>query len=156
MDRFFHEPMGRSFLCFPKVAQPGAGLIVNLYSHCGIHNIVSMVAKGSNERNQYIMRHCGRGSGRKAARLDAADELLTRAKLGHSVRMILEKKKLKQREIGTLLEIKQPEVSNLMNGRYTVFSQERLFGFLNKLDRKVMVHVTRRRKGEALQEVVMA
>jgi predicted XRE-type DNA-binding protein len=87
--------------------------------------------------------------------LDDADELLTRAKLGHSVRMILEKKKLKQREIGKLLEIKQPEVSNLMNGRYTLFSQERLIGFLNKLDRKVTVQVSRRRKGEALQEVVL-
>lgn len=88
--------------------------------------------------------------------LDDADELLTRAKLGHSVRMILEKKKLKQREIGQLLEIKQPEVSNLMNGRYTLFSPERLFGFLNKLDRKVTVRVSRRRKGKALQEVVLA
>lgn len=88
--------------------------------------------------------------------LDDSEELLTRAKLGHSVRMILEKKKLKQREIGKLLEIKQPEVSNLMNGRYTLFSQERLFAFLNKLDRKVTVQVTRRRKGESFQDVVLA
>jgi len=86
--------------------------------------------------------------------LDDADELLTRAKIGHSVRMILVKKKLKQREIGKLLEIKQPEASNLMNGRYTLFSPERLFGFLNKLDRKVTVQVSRRRKGEATQDVV--
>ena len=63
--------------------------------------------------------------------LDDADELLMRAKLGHSVRMILEKKKFKQREIGKLLEIQQPEVSKLMNGRYALFSPERLFGFLN-------------------------
>jgi predicted XRE-type DNA-binding protein len=88
--------------------------------------------------------------------LDESEELLTRAKLGRSVRMILEKKKLKQREIGKLLDIKQPEVSNLMNGRYTLFSQERLFGFLNNLDRKITVQVTRRRKGESLQEVVLA
>lgn len=88
--------------------------------------------------------------------LDDAEELLVRAKLGHSVRMILEKKKLKQREIGKLLEIKQPEVSNLMNGRYTLFSQERLFLFLNKLDRKVRVLVTQRRKGEPLQDVLLA
>ncbi len=88
--------------------------------------------------------------------LDDSEELLIRAKLGHSVRMILEKKKLKQREIGKLLEIKQPEVSNLMNGRYTLFSQERLFAFLNKLDRKVRVQITRRRKGESPQDVVLA
>ena len=88
--------------------------------------------------------------------LDDAEELLVRAKLGHSVRIILEKKKLKQREIGKLLEIKQPEVSNLMNGRYTLFSQERLFAFLNKLNRKVRVQVSRRRKGESPQDVVLA
>lgn len=88
--------------------------------------------------------------------LDNSEELLIRSKLGHSVRMILEKKKLKQREIGKLLAIQQPEVSNLMNGRYTLFSQERLFGFLNKLDRKVRVQVTRRKKGEPPQDVVLA
>jgi len=88
--------------------------------------------------------------------LDEAEELLTRAKLGHCVRMILVRKKLKQREIGKILGIKQPEVSNLMNGRYTLFSQERLFEFLNKLDRKVTVKVSRRRKGDPLQEVVLA
>jgi len=87
--------------------------------------------------------------------LEDADELLTRCQLGHSVRKILEKKKLKQREIGKLLGIKQPEVSNLMNGRYTLFSPERLFVFLNKLEWKVTVQVSRRRKNEPLQEVVL-
>lgn len=88
--------------------------------------------------------------------LDHPDELLTRAQLGHSVRMILEKRNLKQRQIGKLLGIKQPEVSNLMNGRYTLFSQERLFGFLNKLDQKVTVQVRPLRRGEQPQEVVFA
>ncbi|MFQ5715745.1 MAG: helix-turn-helix domain-containing protein [Nitrospinales bacterium] len=97
-------------------------------------------------------------AGNVFADLDLGDseELLIRSKLGHSVRMILEKKKLQQREIGKLLCIKQPEVSNLMNGRYTLFSQERLFAFLNKLDRKVRVQVTRRKKGEPAQDVVLA
>ena len=88
--------------------------------------------------------------------LDHPEELLTRAQLGHSVRIILEKRNLKQREIGKLLGIKQPEVSNLMNGRYALFSQERLFGFLNKLGHKVMVKITPRRSGEKPQEVVFA
>jgi len=88
--------------------------------------------------------------------LDHPEELLTRAQLGHSVRMILEKRKLKQRDISKLLGIKQPEVSNLMNGRYTLFSQERLFGFLNKLDQKVTVKVSPRRRGEKPQEVFFA
>lgn len=88
--------------------------------------------------------------------LEDAEELLVRARLGHAVRMILESRKLKQREICQLLEIKQPEVSNLMNGRYTLFSQERLFGFLNKLDRKVTVTIAPLVTGENPQEVIFA
>ena len=88
--------------------------------------------------------------------LDNAEELLIRAQLGHSVRMILDKRGLKQREIGNLLEIKQPEVSKLMNGRYTLFSQERLIGFLNNLDQRVTIKIAPRRKGERMQEVVFA
>ena len=88
--------------------------------------------------------------------LDHPEGLLTRAQLGHSVRMIMEKRNLKQREIGKLLGIKQPEVSNLLNGRYTLFSQKRLLGFLNKLNHKVTVKVTSRRREEKPQEVVLA
>jgi hypothetical protein len=42
-----------------------------------------------------------------------------------------------------------------MNARYHRFSDARLMAFLNKLDRKVKVQVSRRRKNEPLQEVVM-
>jgi predicted XRE-type DNA-binding protein len=88
--------------------------------------------------------------------LEDADELLTRAKLGHTVRMILTKKKLKQREIAALLEIDQAEVSKLMNGQYHLFAEGRLFGFLNRLNKKVTVTITSRRRGEKPQEVVFA
>ena len=88
--------------------------------------------------------------------LEDAEEFLLRAELGHSVRMILEKRGLKQREIGKLLDVKQPEVSKLMNGRYTLFSQERLIGFLNRLDQKVIVKIVPCREGERMQEVVFA
>ena len=86
--------------------------------------------------------------------LENADELLIRAQLGHSVRMILKKKKLKQREIAEVLGIDQSEVSKLMTGKYHLFSEGRLFGFLNRLDRKVIVHVTPRQRGEKPQEVL--
>lgn len=88
--------------------------------------------------------------------LDDADELLTRAKLGHTVRIILTKRKLKQREIAALLEIDQAEVSKLMNGQYHLFAEGRLFGFLNRLNKKVTVKITPRRRGESPQEVVFA
>ena len=88
--------------------------------------------------------------------LKDADELLTRAKLGHTVRMILEKRGLKQKEISELLKINQSEVSKLMNGKYHLFSEGRLFGFLNKLDQKVTVQISPRQKDDNPQEVVLA
>jgi predicted XRE-type DNA-binding protein len=86
--------------------------------------------------------------------LEHAEELLTRAKLGHTVRMLLEKKKLKRREIAALLESPQTEVAKLMNGQYHVFTEGQLFGFLNRLNKKVTVQITPRRRGEKPQEVV--
>jgi predicted XRE-type DNA-binding protein len=98
------------------------------------------------------------GSGNVFADLELAnaDGLLTRAKLGHTVRMLLTKKNLKQREIAALLDIDQAEVSKLMNGQYHLFAEGRLFGFLNRLNKKVTVKITPRRRGERSQEVVSA
>ena len=66
--------------------------------------------------------------------LDDADELLTRAQLGHSVRLLLKARILKQRDIAKLLEIDQSEVSRLMNGQYHPFAEGRLFAFLKRLE----------------------
>jgi len=88
--------------------------------------------------------------------LDDADELLTRAQLGHTVRLILKARKLKQREIGRLLDIDQAEVSRLMNGQYHLFAEGRLFTFLKCLEQKVTIRVSRRRKGEPYQQVTFA
>jgi predicted XRE-type DNA-binding protein len=87
--------------------------------------------------------------------LDDADELLARAQLGHTVRLILKAKKLKQREIGRLLDIDQAEVSKLMNGQYHLFAEGRLFAFLKRLEQKIMIHVSRHRKGEPYQQVTL-
>ena len=89
--------------------------------------------------------------------LEDADELLARAELGHSVRMIIEKGRYgKQKEIATLLGIKQPEVSNLMNGKYHLFSEARLLQFLTKLGQKVTLTVTPRLAGERSLKVQIA
>lgn len=73
--------------------------------------------------------------------LEDADELIIRAQLGRAVRGILEEKGGKQRELAALLGIDQAEVSKLMNGKYHLFSEGRLVGFLNRLDRKVTVRI---------------
>ncbi len=86
--------------------------------------------------------------------LEDADELMIRTQLGHAVRMILEQKKRKQREISELLDIDQAEVSKIMNGKYHLFSEGRLLGFLNRLDRKVTMRITPRKIGERPLELV--
>ena len=62
----------------------------------------------------------------------------------------------KQKDVQDVLDIGQTEVSHLMNARYHRFSEALLMAFLNKLDRKVTVQVSRRRKNEPLQKVVLA
>jgi predicted XRE-type DNA-binding protein len=79
--------------------------------------------------------------------LEEADELLTRAQLGFSVRQILNNRGLKQQDIATLLDIKQPEVSNLMQGKYHLFSEGRLFSFLRKLDQNWTLDKIEAQKG---------
>jgi predicted XRE-type DNA-binding protein len=88
--------------------------------------------------------------------LEEADELLTRAQLGYSVRQILKERELKQREIADLLDIKQSEVSLLMQGKYHLFSEGRLFTFLNKLDRKVVIQISPHQEGEPFQHIAIS
>src|SRR3954447_23222155 len=85
--------------------------------------------------------------------LEDADELFARAKIGFHVYKILEDKKLAQREIASLLGIKQPEVSHLMNGHFTRFTTDKLLDFLKRLDRKVTIRISPHRAGEPYQEI---
>jgi predicted XRE-type DNA-binding protein len=85
--------------------------------------------------------------------LENADQMLARAKLGFHVYQLLEGKKLKQREIASLLGIKQPEVSHLMNGHFNRFTTDKLLDFLKRLDRKVTVQISAHKPGEPYQEV---
>jgi len=87
--------------------------------------------------------------------LDDAEELLTRAKLGFTVRQILESRNLKQQEIASILSIKQPEVSNLMQGKYHLFSEGRLFEFLNRLNKKVTIKISDYHSGDKLVDVAL-
>ncbi len=87
--------------------------------------------------------------------LDDSEELLTRAKLGYAVRKLLEARHLTEPEIASLLNIKPPEVSDLMTGEYHLFSETRLFNFLNKLEQKVVIHITSHRTNEPLIDVVL-
>jgi predicted XRE-type DNA-binding protein len=69
---------------------------------------------------------------------DAA-ERQTKARLALAVNELLKSRKLKQREIATLLAIPQPKVSALKNYRLDQFSVERLMEFLTSLDQDVEI-----------------
>jgi predicted XRE-type DNA-binding protein len=85
--------------------------------------------------------------------LEDAGELFARAQLGFHVHNLITRKKLKQREIASLLGIKQPEVSHLMNGHFSRFTADKLLDFLKRLDQKVTIHISPHKPGEPFQEV---
>lgn len=80
--------------------------------------------------------------------LTDADELFARAELGYTVRKLIGLRGITQQEIGELLGIKQSEVSNLMNGKYHLFSERRLMNFLARLDHKITLTITPRYENE--------
>ena len=80
--------------------------------------------------------------------IDNADEFYTRACQGVQVMKLL--KGRSQKEAAKLLGVKQPEISALMRAKFSRFSQERLIVFLNKLDRKVTIQISRHRGKEPL------
>jgi predicted XRE-type DNA-binding protein len=88
--------------------------------------------------------------------LKDADELLVRSKIGVLVFKLLKGSNLKQREIAELLGIAQSDVSHLMNGHFSRFTADKLLEFLKRLNQKVTIQVSRRRKGEPYQEVVFS
>jgi len=85
--------------------------------------------------------------------LEDSEELRLKAELGAEIFRILNRRKLTQADAAELLGIDQPQVSRLKNGEFNRFSVSRLFSFLNRLDRKVEVRVSRYRRGDRYQEV---
>jgi predicted XRE-type DNA-binding protein len=74
--------------------------------------------------------------------LDNPEEEQLKAQLVREIRDILKRKRLTQVKAATLLGLKQPDVSALVNGRVGKFSLERLLRCIRRLDREVAI-VTR-------------
>ncbi len=70
------------------------------------------------------------------------EERQTKAELARQIDAILTERKLTQRAAAAILGIPQPKVSNLLNGRLSGFSVERLMEFLTALNRNVRIIVT--------------
>ncbi|MGI8856336.1 MAG: helix-turn-helix domain-containing protein [Thermomicrobiales bacterium] len=73
--------------------------------------------------------------------LPNAEERKTKADLAYQIGTIITDRGLTQVQAGDLLGIEQPHVSNLVRGRLSGFSVERLMEFLTALGRDVEIIV---------------
>ena len=82
-----------------------------------------------------------KSSGNVFADLGVADpeEALAKAELVRQISEIISKRHMSQKEAAAILGIDQPKVSNLIRGRLSGFSTERLLRFLNDLGRDVEI-----------------
>ena len=80
-------------------------------------------------------------SGNVFADLDLpdADELLAKSELVHQITGLIRRRRLTQKDAAKVLGTTQPIVSDLVRRRLDRFSLERLFAFLNRLDRDVQI-----------------
>jgi predicted XRE-type DNA-binding protein len=83
-------------------------------------------------------------------KLADAEELNAKAQIAYRICAILEERKLTQKEAALLLKIDQPKVSALLRGRLEGFSTDRLFRFLNSLDREIEIIIRPSRKRTSL------
>lgn len=82
-------------------------------------------------------------------KLPDAEELHAKAQIAYQICAILEERKLTQKAAALLLGIDQPKVSALLHGKLEGFSSDRLFRFLNALDRdiEIVIRPVRQRSG---------
>jgi len=85
--------------------------------------------------------------------LPDADELLAKARIVYRICAIIAERKLTQDQAAKLLGIDQPKVSALMRGKLSGFSTDRLFRFLNALDRDVEIVIKKKPRTRPHAEV---
>ena len=83
-----------------------------------------------------------------------AERELVKADLALAIYSILKERKLTQAKAGEILGVNQSDVSRLKNGDFDRFSVERLFAFLNRLNRNVEIRITSAEDLQGYQRVV--
>ena len=94
------------------------------------------------ERDTVKTHHTVRQGGRNIfedLKLPDAEQLNAKAQIAYRICDILQERKLTQKTAAALLGIDQPKVSALLRGRLEGFSCDRLFRFLNALDRDIEI-----------------
>lgn len=89
--------------------------------------------------------------GRKTEMQDASDNIFAdldrpdaqehylKAQLVFQIEQIMKRRKLTQTAASKLMGIKQPDVSNMLRGRFRGYSIERILGFLQCLDQDIEI-----------------
>ena len=83
------------------------------------------------------------------------EERLVKAQLARQIYICITERSLSQAEAATILGIDQPKVSNLINGKLTAFSIDRLFRFLNALDCDVEISVKTKSSEQPTAKIVV-
>ncbi|MGH6892890.1 MAG: helix-turn-helix domain-containing protein, partial [Dongiaceae bacterium] len=83
------------------------------------------------------------GSGNAFTDIGSRDpqEKLLRAQLLSAAQAVIRRRRLSQAKVAEITGLKQPEVSNLVNGKFTAFSADRLASILSSLGYDVEVRV---------------
>ena len=83
------------------------------------------------------------GSGNVFVDIGSRDpqEKLLRAKLLSAAQAVIKRRRLSQARISEMTGLKQPEVSNLVNGKFTAFSADRVASILASLGYDVEVRL---------------
>lgn len=87
--------------------------------------------------------------------LPNAEERKTKVGLAYQISSIISERGLTQAQAGAILGIEQPHVSNLVRGRLSGFSVERLMEFLTALGRDVEIIVRPKAEGHTRGAIIV-
>ena len=90
--------------------------------------------------------------------LPDAEDLLARAELTRQIYNAIKDRGLSQTKAAEILDLKQPDVSLLMRGKYTRFSTDRLMNLLVRLGRhvEIVIHNPQSAKSRGKMTVITA
>lgn len=83
------------------------------------------------------------------AGMHAADDHLLKAKLVSRIEDLIEERELSQTQAAKLMGLAQPDLSNILRGRFRGFSIERLMRCLSNLDGEIEI----RQRGKTLATI---
>jgi len=83
------------------------------------------------------------------------EERLAKAELARQINNLIKQRRLTQVAASELLQIDQPKVSALSNGKLSGFSLERLFMFLNMLGQDITIKITPKTRAKTKGNVIV-